>query len=118
MPASGTQHHRPSDVGTIRFLAARLSPGRGPAGHPDRASALTAKTTDPVLLCFISYSSQDQEFAKRLHADLQDKGVRCWFDKHDMPIGAKILDTLEKAIQHQDKVLLILSEGAIASDWV
>ena len=41
--------------------------------------------------CFISYSSKDQEFAERLHADLQAKGVRCWFAPHDMPIGAKIL---------------------------
>ena len=29
--------------------------------------------------CFISYSSKDEEFAKRLHADLQSNGVRCWF---------------------------------------
>jgi uncharacterized protein YjbI with pentapeptide repeats len=28
--------------------------------------------------CFISYSTHDQEFAERLHADLQAKGVRCW----------------------------------------
>jgi len=27
--------------------------------------------------CFISYSSIDQEFAERLYADLQSKGVRC-----------------------------------------
>ncbi|MGQ0445357.1 MAG: toll/interleukin-1 receptor domain-containing protein [Beijerinckiaceae bacterium] len=27
--------------------------------------------------CFISYSSKDQDFAERLHADLQNKGVRC-----------------------------------------
>jgi hypothetical protein len=42
--------------------------------------------------CFISYSSKDDEFARRLHADLQDKGVRCWFAPHDMKIGAKIRD--------------------------
>jgi uncharacterized protein YjbI with pentapeptide repeats len=68
--------------------------------------------------CFISYSSKDDEFAHRLHADLQDKGVRCWFAPHDMKIGAKILDTLDEAIRLRDKVLLVLSEGAIASDWV
>ena len=39
--------------------------------------------------CFISYSSENQEFAERLHADLQDKGVRCWFAPHDLPIGKK-----------------------------
>jgi hypothetical protein len=35
-----------------------------------------------------------------------------------MPIGAKIIDALDEAILLRDKVLLILSESAIASDWV
>ena len=35
-----------------------------------------------------------------------------------MPIGAKILDAIDEAIRLRDKVLLILSEDAIASDWV
>jgi TIR domain/Pentapeptide repeats (8 copies) len=68
--------------------------------------------------CFISHSGKDQAFAERLHADLQSKGVRCWFAPHDMPIGAKIIDAIDEAIRLRDKVLLILSEGAIASDWV
>jgi hypothetical protein len=68
--------------------------------------------------CFISYSSNDQEFANRLHADLQNKGVRCWFAPHDMPIGAKIIDAIDEVIRHRDKVLLILSENSVASDWV
>ena len=66
--------------------------------------------------CFISYSSKDQEFADRLHADLQDQGVRCWFAPHDLPIGAKILDGVDEAIRLREKVVLILSEGAIASE--
>jgi hypothetical protein len=68
--------------------------------------------------CFISYSSKDHAFAERLHADLQAKGVRCWFAPHDLPIGAKILDAIDEAIRLRDKVLLVLSEGALASDWV
>jgi len=68
--------------------------------------------------CFISYSSKDQTFAERLHADLQNKGVRCWFAPHDMRIGAKLIDALDEGIRLRDKVLLILSEAAIASDWV
>jgi uncharacterized protein YjbI with pentapeptide repeats len=68
--------------------------------------------------CFISYSSEDDDFVCRLHADLQDKGVRCWFAPHDMKIGAKILDTLDEAIRLRDKVLLVLSEASIASEWV
>ena len=68
--------------------------------------------------CFISYSAKDEAFVRRLHADLQDKGVRCWFAPEDMKIGAKILDTLDQAIRLRDKVLLVLSEASIASDWV
>ena len=60
----------------------------------------------------------DEAFVRRLHADLQDKGVRCWFAPEDMKIGAKILDTLDQAIRLRDKILLVLSEASIASDWV
>jgi uncharacterized protein YjbI with pentapeptide repeats len=68
--------------------------------------------------CFISYSTQDQEFADRLYADLQNKGVRCWFDKHDLRIGDKTWDAIDKAIKSREKLLLILSKHSIKSDWV
>lgn len=68
--------------------------------------------------CFISYSSQDQEFADRLHADLQNKGVRCWFAPHDMPIGARIRPAIDESIRLHDKLLLVLSETSVSSQWV
>jgi uncharacterized protein YjbI with pentapeptide repeats len=68
--------------------------------------------------CFISYSSKDDEFANRIHADLQNSGVRCRFAPHDLPIGDKILDALDAAIRLRDKVVLILSEHSIKSGWV
>jgi hypothetical protein len=68
--------------------------------------------------CFISYSSKDQDFADRIHADLQNQGVRCWFAPHDMRIGGKILDEIDAAIRLRDKVLLILSDHSLKSDWV
>jgi hypothetical protein len=68
--------------------------------------------------CFISYSAKDDEFAKRIYADLQNSGVRCWFAPHDLRIGDKILDEIDAAIRLRDKVVLILSEHSIKSDWV
>jgi hypothetical protein len=68
--------------------------------------------------CFISYSTKDGEFAERLHADLQNKGVRCWFAPHDMKIGDKIRDRIDESIRVHDKLLLVLSENSIGSDWV
>jgi hypothetical protein len=64
--------------------------------------------------CFISYSSKDQLFAERHHADLQNKGVRCWFAPHDLPIGAKTWDAIDQAIRLRDKLLLILSKASLA----
>ena len=68
--------------------------------------------------CFISYSSKDQEFAERLHADLQAKGVRVWFAPHDMPIGARLRPTIDESIRVYDKLLLVLSEASVSSQWV
>ena len=68
--------------------------------------------------CFISYSTKDQDFADRLHPDLQGKAVRCWFAPHDLHIGKKIWEEIDAAIRVRDKLFLILSEHSINSEWV
>lgn len=68
--------------------------------------------------CFISYSTKDQEFATRLHADLQNKGVRCWFAPHNIQGGKYVHEQIDEAIQVHDRLLLILSEASIHSEWV
>ena len=52
------------------------------------------------------------------HADLQSKGVRCWFAPHKIKAGEKIHDQIDEAIRLHDKLLLILSEHSMASEWV
>jgi len=68
--------------------------------------------------CFISYSTDDQDFADRLYADLQIKGVRCWFAPEDLKIGERFRQRIDEAIRLHDKLLLILSEQSVQSDWV
>ena len=68
--------------------------------------------------CFISYSHEDEEFTKRLHADLQDKGVRTWYAPEDLKIGDKSRSIIDKAIRIYDKLLVVLSENSVGSDWV
>jgi len=117
------QHHGPSiiDHQTLqRSGPLPLAFLRG-VGLPERLIDYLPSILEQAIQfysCFISYSSKDQKFADRLHADLQNKGVRCWFAPHDLPIGAKTWDTIDEAIRLRDKVLLILSKGAIESDWV
>jgi hypothetical protein len=68
--------------------------------------------------CFISYSTKDQDFADRLYADLQAKGVRCWFAPHDVQGGRKLQEQIDEAIRLHDKLLLILSPHSMESEWV
>lgn len=68
--------------------------------------------------CFISYSTQDQAFADRLYADLQNKGVRCWFAPHDIQSGKKLHEEIDEAIRVYDRLLLILSSASMNSEWV
>lgn len=67
---------------------------------------------------FISHSNQDQEFSKRLYADLQSKGVRCWFAPENLKIGDHYHQRIDESIRLYDKLILILSEHAIQSTWV
>ena len=68
--------------------------------------------------CFISYSTKDQVFADRLYADLQAKGVRCWFAPEDLKIGDKFRSRIDESIRIHDKLLLVLSQDSISSPWV
>jgi hypothetical protein len=68
--------------------------------------------------CFISYSSADRLFVKKLYTDLQASGVRCWFAPEDLKIGDKIWDAIDGAVESYDKLLLVLSESSIRSEWV
>lgn len=68
--------------------------------------------------CFISYSSKDEAFVTRLHADLQQRGVRCWFAPEDLKIGDHYHQRIDESIRLYDKLILILSEHAVQSAWV
>jgi len=68
--------------------------------------------------CFISYSTKDQGFADRLYADLQVRGVRCWFAPEDLKIGDQFRQRIDDAIRLHDKLLLILSVHSVRSGWV
>jgi len=57
-------------------------------------------------------------FIRRLYTDLQSKGVRSWFAQDDMKIGDKIHTRIDESIHLYDKLLLVLSEHALASNWV
>jgi uncharacterized protein YjbI with pentapeptide repeats len=118
------KHVRPSTIGLDTLYKSR---GQIPevflrgCGVPDNfityMGSLTGKAFE-YYSCFISYSHMDEAFAQRLHADLQARGVRCWFAPEDMKIGDKIRPRIDESIRVHDKLLLILSQHSVASAWV
>lgn len=68
--------------------------------------------------CFISYSHADKVFARRLHAQLQDRGIRCWLDEHQLLPGDDIYERVDQGIKIWDKVLLCASKHSLTSWWV
>jgi hypothetical protein len=117
-------HHGPSTIGIDTIYRSRgnipevFLKGAGvPDSFIDYMRSLVGSPID-FYSCFISYSSKDQEFAERLYADLQSKGVRCWYAPEDMKTGDEIRSRIDEAIRIHDKLLLVLSEHSVESTWV
>ena len=68
--------------------------------------------------CFISDSSQDEEFARRLHEKMRGDKLRIWFAPEDMQGGQKLIEQIDRAIQVNDRLLLVHSEHSLNSEWV
>lgn len=77
------------------------------------------RTTRPLMVnnLFVSYSHVDADFAEALRQRLDERGVRCWQDIHDMTAG-RMETQIDRAMRLHPVVLLILSENSVNSDWV
>jgi len=117
-------HYHPSTIGidTIYKSKGQIPESflRG-CGVPDDfitfAHSLVTKAIE-FYSCFISYSTKDEEFAKRLHSRMRDNHLRVWFAPEDIKGGQKIHEQLERAIQVHDRLLIVLSESSMQSEWV
>jgi hypothetical protein len=62
---------------------------------------------------FVSHSSLDKDFARKLYADLRAIGVRCWFDEHQIMPGDNIMEHIDRGIRLWDKLLLVCSRHSL-----
>ena len=115
-------HEGPSDIGFEAIFESEMPEFflRG-CGVPE-----TFMTYRPSLIgnaiefysCFISYSHTDNSFARRLHDQLQGRGIRCWLDEHEMLPGDDMYKVVDQGIRLWDKVLLCASKASLTSWWV
>lgn len=121
-----TRHERPSSVGvdTIYNSGGKISETfLRDCGVPENFIRFIPSLIDAVegiqfYSCFISYSGKDEDFAKRLHGKMRDAHLRVWFAPEEMKGGHLLIDQIETAIRVYDKLLIVLSEPSMQSEWV
>ncbi|HLF03740.1 MAG TPA: toll/interleukin-1 receptor domain-containing protein [Dehalococcoidia bacterium] len=118
------RHEGPSTLGLDTVIRSRgqIPPAflRG-VGVPDSVAAYVRSLNTeapPFYTCFISYSSRDQEFARRLYADLQLRGVRCWTFPETSTVGRRVWKKADRAIRVYDKLLVICSGNSLQNPQV
>jgi hypothetical protein len=67
---------------------------------------------------FLSYQSQDQEFATRIGEVLGAHGLPYWYSKRDIRGASQWHDEIGEALARCDWFLLVLSPASVESEWV
>ena len=76
------------------------------------------KVTQNNNYVFISYSSQEDNIAKKTKMVLEDNGISCWMAPQAIPPGSDYGAEIPKAISNCSAFLLLLSNASQESKWV
>jgi TIR domain len=66
---------------------------------------------------FLSHSSKDAEFARKLARDLGGLGVNVWFSEWDLNAGQSLIRSIRSAIRKSQFVGILVSPAFLASSW-
>jgi hypothetical protein len=122
-------HHSPSAIDTVSL---RLTTG-GLANQPDfrrrdffgflsstgfddeLADVVRSWVGQPIEFhsIFLSHSSRDKQFARKLYGDLRSIKIKCWLDERELLPGDSILGEIDKGIKLWDRLLLVCSRSSL-----
>jgi len=77
------------------------------------------KAESPIQInpIFISYQRTNSDFVEALEPFFDEKRLRYWRDVHDM-VSGPVEKQIERAIEYNRIMLLVLSKDSVESDWV
>src|SRR5271165_6378391 len=67
---------------------------------------------------FLSHSSGDEQFTKRLACDLRSFGMDVWYDQWEIAVGDSIVEKVFAGLHDSDTLVVVLSPAAVVSRWV
>jgi hypothetical protein len=69
-------------------------------------------------VAFLSHSSKDKGFVRRLAADLVASGVKVWIDEQRILVGDSIPEKIAQGLAESDFFLIVVSHNSVDSAWV
>ncbi|WP_367772066.1 toll/interleukin-1 receptor domain-containing protein [Flavobacterium sp. WC2421] len=67
---------------------------------------------------FLSHTSIDKPFVRKLSADLRRYGHTVWIDEAEINIGDSLIGKIREGLDSVDYVAVVLSNASINSQWV
>ncbi|MCC6235005.1 MAG: toll/interleukin-1 receptor domain-containing protein [Verrucomicrobiales bacterium] len=67
---------------------------------------------------FISHSSLDKPFVRRLAVDLLNEGFPVWFDSWELDLGDSLPNRISESLETASLVLMVVSAHSLRSKWV
>jgi TIR domain len=67
---------------------------------------------------FLSHSSKDKAFTRKLAERLVQVNVKVWLDEAELNIGDSLLTRISSAIEATDFVAVVISHSSVQSSWV
>ncbi len=69
-------------------------------------------------VAFLSHSSRDKQFIRKLAADLTENGIDVWFEEQKILVGDSITEKIGQGLAQSDFFVIALSENSVNSAWV
>lgn len=67
---------------------------------------------------FLSHSSKDKEFVRKLAKDLEDHDLKIWLDEKSMKVGDLLIPSISDGIKNSNYLIAVISENSNNSVWV
>jgi len=71
-----------------------------------------------MISVFLSHSSKDKFFARKLAETLVSYDMKVWLDEAELKVGDSLIGKISAAIDQADFVAVILSHNSVQSAWV
>lgn len=69
-------------------------------------------------VAFISHSTKDKPFVRKLASDLVASGIKVWIDEQNILVGDSIPEKIAQGLAESDFFLIVVSENSVKSEWV